>query len=253
MKKLLALLLATVLLITLAACGGEKDVEIDGKWHVEFVEYEGARFTVEEWNEIEDEDFSSCYIVFKDGGKAYLYEDGYGDLVNWLATDEYVMIDDEKAAIIDGEIHLENYYGETLILNKISDSQEIPKEEEEENEESDEEEPDATTTTTATTTTKAPTTTTTTKATSGGLDPDFKKAMDSYESFMNEYVAFMKKYQANPTDLGLLADYADYMGKYADFVTDFEAWNDEDMNAAETAYYLEVQTRVNKKLLEIAG
>ena len=70
---------------------------------------------------------------------------------------------------------------------------------------------------------------------------------------MNEYVAFMKKYQANPTDLGLLADYADYMGKYADFVTDFEAWNDEDMNAAETAYYLEVQTRVNKKLLEIAG
>ena len=87
----------------------------------------------------------------------------------------------------------------------------------------------------------------------GGIDPDFKKAMDSYESFMNEYVAFMKKYQANPTDLGLLADYADYMGKYADFVTDFEAWNDEDMNAAETAYYLEVQTRVNKKLLEIAG
>ena len=106
-------------------------------------------------------------------------------------------------------------------------------------------------TTTTTTTTKAPTTTTTTKTASGGLDPDFKKAMDSYEKFMDEYVAFMKKYQANPSDLSLLVDYADYMSKYADFVEDFEAWDDEDMNTAEAAYYLEVQTSVNKKLLEI--
>lgn len=84
----------------------------------------------------------------------------------------------------------------------------------------------------------------------GGLDPDFKAAMDSYESFMDEYVAFMKKYEANPSDLGLLTDYANYMSKYADFVENFEKWEDEEMNAAETAYYIAVQTRVNKKLLE---
>ena len=86
----------------------------------------------------------------------------------------------------------------------------------------------------------------------GGLDPDFKAAMDSYEKFMDEYVAFMKKYSENPSDLGLLADYADYMSKYSDFVEDFEKWEDEEMNAAETAYYIDVQARVSKKLLEVA-
>ena len=32
-----------------------------------------------------------------------------------------------------------------------------------------------------------------------------------------------------------------------------EKWNDEDLNAAEAAYYAEVQTRVSKKLLEIVS
>ncbi|MBQ9974596.1 MAG: hypothetical protein IJP02_06545 [Oscillospiraceae bacterium] len=85
-----------------------------------------------------------------------------------------------------------------------------------------------------------------------GLRSDFKAAMDSYETFMNKYVAFMKKYKANPTDMTLLADYADYMNKYTKAMSDFEAWNGKDMTAAETTYYLEVQSRVTKKLLEVA-
>lgn len=89
-------------------------------------------------------------------------------------------------------------------------------------------------------------------ADSSAIDPDFKAAMDSYENFMDDYVAFMKKYSANPSDMSLLADYADYISDYADFVADFEAWEDEDMNAAEAAYYLEVQTRVSKKLIDVA-
>lgn len=86
-----------------------------------------------------------------------------------------------------------------------------------------------------------------------GLDPDFKAAMDSYEEFMDEYIAFMKKYKDDPYNLSLLTDYADYMSQYTDFVEDFDKWENEDMNAAETAYYIEVQTRVNKKLLEVAS
>lgn len=86
-----------------------------------------------------------------------------------------------------------------------------------------------------------------------GMRPEFKAAMDSYENFMNEYVNFMKKYMADPSDMSLLMDYADYMSKYSDFVEDFEEWeDDDDMNAAETAYYIDVQARVSKKLLEIA-
>lgn len=86
-----------------------------------------------------------------------------------------------------------------------------------------------------------------------GMRPEFKKAMDSYEEFMNEYCEFMKKYaESDSTDMELLTDYTNYMSKYAEVVEDFEAWDDGEMNTAETEYYLEVQTRVNKKLLEVA-
>lgn len=84
------------------------------------------------------------------------------------------------------------------------------------------------------------------------VDSDFKAAMDSYEKFMDEYVAFMKKYtESDGTDLNILTDYAKYMSDYAEFCKDFAEWENKEMNAAEAAYYLEVQTRVSKKLLEV--
>lgn len=86
-----------------------------------------------------------------------------------------------------------------------------------------------------------------------GMRPEFKKAMDSYEEYMNEYCDFMKKYaESDGTDLELLSDYADYMSKYADVVKDFEAWDNGELNNAEMAYYLDVQNRITKRLLEIA-
>ena len=91
------------------------------------------------------------------------------------------------------------------------------------------------------------------KEDSGKLGKEFKKAMDEYEEFMDKYVAFMKKYQKNPTDLSLLADYAEYMSDYADFMEAFEEWEDQDLNAAEMAYYIKVQSRISKKLLEVAA
>lgn len=84
------------------------------------------------------------------------------------------------------------------------------------------------------------------------LNSDFKTAIDKYENFMNEYVAFMKRYKANPSDLSLLADYSEYMSKYVDFVASFDEWGNKDLNSAELAYYIEVQARVSKKLLEVA-
>ncbi len=85
-----------------------------------------------------------------------------------------------------------------------------------------------------------------------GIGSDFKAAMDSHEKFMDEYIAFMKKYEENSSDFTLLDDYLDYLDKYGEFVEDFAKWEDEEMNDAETAYYIDVQTRVNKKLLEAA-
>lgn len=93
----------------------------------------------------------------------------------------------------------------------------------------------------------------TTSASDGELRSDFKEAMDSYEDFMNDYADFMKKYKANPSDVSLLADYADYMTKYADMVEKFDKWESEDLSDAELAYYIDVQARVSKLLIDNAS
>jgi DNA-directed RNA polymerase subunit RPC12/RpoP len=84
-----------------------------------------------------------------------------------------------------------------------------------------------------------------------GLRPEFIQAMDDYESFMDEYVEFIKKYSNNPSDTSLLRDYANYMSKYSKAMESFDKWDDENLNDAETKYYIDVQARVNKKLLEV--
>lgn len=103
---------------------------------------------------------------------------------------------------------------------------------------------------TTTTATQKTDTTTTTK--SASANKDFKTAMDDYEAFIDGYIAITQKYQANPTDMTIFADYTDYLNRYTEMCDAFAAWEDEDLSADELTYYIEVQTRVNKKLLEVA-
>lgn len=119
----------------------------------------------------------------------------------------------------------------------------------------------------ATTNTNIPTTSENTKPTeetsiptptvnnnSTEIGKEFKKAMDSYEEFMDEYVEFMKKYtNSNGLDMSLISDYSKYVSKYAEACKNFEKWEGEDLNTAELAYYVDVQARVSKKLLEVAN
>lgn len=84
-----------------------------------------------------------------------------------------------------------------------------------------------------------------------GMRPEFKEAMDSYEAFYDEYCAFMKKYNDNPTDLTLLAGYADMLSKGEDMNAAFEEWDESEMNDVELKYYLDVNNRVMQKLLDV--
>lgn len=81
-----------------------------------------------------------------------------------------------------------------------------------------------------------------------GMRPEFKQAMDSYESVMNEYCSFMKKYSEGKESA---TDYAKYVKKYNAAMKDFEAWDNGELNETETDYYIEVQTRINNKLMEL--
>ena len=85
-----------------------------------------------------------------------------------------------------------------------------------------------------------------------GMRPEFKEAMDSYEAFYDKYCDIIKKYSENPTDLRILADYTDMLTKSAEMREKFDAWEDSDLNNAELKYYLDVQNRIAKKLLEAA-
>lgn len=86
-----------------------------------------------------------------------------------------------------------------------------------------------------------------------GIRPEFKESVDSYESFMNEYVDFMKKYQdSNGSDPKMLADYAAFLSKYADMADKFDKLSDDETSTEENVYYLQAQSRVLTKLSEIS-
>ena len=85
-----------------------------------------------------------------------------------------------------------------------------------------------------------------------GLRPEFKEAMDAYENFYTEYCDFLKEYNADPTDLNLLAKYGDMIERAEEMDEAFEAWDEGEMNSEELKYYLDVSNRVMQKLLEIA-
>lgn len=90
-------------------------------------------------------------------------------------------------------------------------------------------------------------------ASAEGLRPDFKEAMDSYEAFYQQYCDFMKKYQANPTDVKLLAEYPDMLAKADEMSKAFEAWDQDDLSKEELKYYLDVNNRVMQMLVDVTG
>ena len=86
-----------------------------------------------------------------------------------------------------------------------------------------------------------------------GIRPEFQQAMDSYESFYNEYCDVLEEYMENPSDLNLLTKYSDLMLKAEEVDKAFEEWNEEDMTNEELQYYLEVSSRIMQRLVEVSN
>lgn len=101
--------------------------------------------------------------------------------------------------------------------------------------------------------TEEPTQSGTTDNATDGIRPEFKEAMDSYEAFYTEYCDFMKAYSENPTDLTLLAEYADMLVKAEEMNKAFEAWDEDELSDEELKYYLDVNNRVTKMLVDVTG
>ena len=81
------------------------------------------------------------------------------------------------------------------------------------------------------------------------IRPEIKEAIDAYEAFIDEYIAFMTKYSESDNSATMLYDYMKFAAKYEEAVRKIDALEAE-LTDAEALYYYEVLNRCNMKMLE---
>lgn len=86
---------------------------------------------------------------------------------------------------------------------------------------------------------------------SGGVTPSFKEAMDEYESFINGYCDFMRKYIDSGYSANMMNDYLKWMNQYSSVMAKIEAIDSNNLSGADSAYYIEVVGRANQRLASI--
>lgn len=96
------------------------------------------------------------------------------------------------------------------------------------------------------------TTETLTDGSTNGIRAEFKEAMDSYEKFFDEYVAFMQKYKDDGYPISMLNDYSEMMTQYTEAMADLEKIDEDDLSTEEALHYSQVMSRISQKLLEVA-
>lgn len=190
-----------------------------GTWKVSKCTIQDVTLSIEELIKLgADPSVRDISIVFQDTGKFYLNDGTVGD---WEAAENGVTIGDGGIPLQDDALVID-MDDRVLYLQKVSQDQTAPQ-------------------------TEAPTE----ETTASGLRPEFKQAMDSYESFYNEYVDLLKQYKANPTDFSILTKYMSMLSKVEEIDAAFKAWDSSDMTSEELKYYLEVSTRIQKKLVDL--
>lgn len=85
------------------------------------------------------------------------------------------------------------------------------------------------------------------------VSPEWKKTMDAYEDFFDEYVEFMKTYDASTLDSELITKYTELMQKFNEYSAELNDVEEGSLSKADYAYYIDVNSRIQKKLLEVIG
>lgn len=85
-----------------------------------------------------------------------------------------------------------------------------------------------------------------------GVAPAFKATMDAYESFFDEYVDFMLRYEEGGSSVQMLVDYSSMMARYAETMQSLDEIDSDSLSAADAAYYAEVMARITARLAELS-
>ena len=132
MKKLFLLLISLFLILTLSACNDEDNPQAEptnttadkfyGTWDSHSAQIDGSLFTIEELETIGDYSLSDFRIIIKEGGKAYVYAEGEGELLDWELTDTGIKIGIRDCILQDDLLLIANN-DITIFLSKISSGQ----------------------------------------------------------------------------------------------------------------------------------
>lgn len=98
------------------------DMDLCGTWKISHVNIDGSDFSISELEAMNDYSMSDSVLVIKDGGKAYLVEDGNGHLTDWESTKDGIQIGIRDFVISDGMLSADVGKG-ILYFEKVSDSQ----------------------------------------------------------------------------------------------------------------------------------
>ena len=84
-------------------------------------------------------------------------------------------------------------------------------------------------------------------------EKEWRKFLEDYENWVDDYIKILKKYEENPTDLSILSDYADMMLELADWEAKTEKMEEELENASpgEVAEYSAELLRIAAKMAEV--
>ena len=85
-----------------------------------------------------------------------------------------------------------------------------------------------------------------------GIRPEFKKSMESYEAFFDEYIEFMSSFKYEDAGLSTLAKYTEFLTKYEKAMSEMDKIDESELTEAEDKLFLETQLRINNKLAEAA-
>ena len=268
MKRLITVLM---MMILLAGCSGKKSEmkpaapvpgvpsakpadsdpyeKFYGTWRTRGLEIDGTRFNMEQLETLGyKEQCDLIFVLAKDGVvHGYVF---YGDIhqeLTWSKTDDKNVIDVNGAefAYTDNEISFTVSDTTNAILSKVSDRQDkdiidelIAKETKQD--EAPQADPEPVPEEKEETVSQ------------NTIRPEVKEAIDAYEAFIDEYCEFMVRYsESDGTDLKILADYAAFIGKLADYENKMDKMAD-DLTDAEYWYYVEVLNRCNEKIMKVA-
>ncbi len=84
-----------------------------------------------------------------------------------------------------------------------------------------------------------------------GLSSSLKEFLDNYEATMNGYCDFMETYNNSDDYMSMMGDYMNWLSQYTDMLNQFGALDTSTFSDEDWAYYLEVQNRVNNRLISV--